>query len=675
MAIEFNDNIHVKVNRPTDFRFGPFTSIAQANSLIPIAQRYHGLLFGVYTDPGNIATSDITFYYYWDGLTDTDVKPLSGSKWSDIGADIYRNSRVLVGATTFSDSTAKLEVSGRVSQVGLSTNTFFGFESGLNASISDIKNVGFGYRALKSLTTGIANNAFGYRALTNTTTGILNDAFGGDTMVSNTTGSFNNAFGTNALQSNTTGNNNSAFGYIALASNTSGLWNSAFGYFAGGSNTTGRENVYLGFQSGQFNNSNYNTVVGARTFENATSSANNTIVGYFGAQAFTNVQNSVFIGYNTRPQAESQTNQNVFGYNAIGLGSNTSVVGNSSTVFGRWWGNLLLGTSVNSGDRLRVEGTARITASSGGFAPVLYIENTAGAGFENKNVALFVGSRGTTSIEDNTNIGLWQKSTLLNNFATFDYFNGAGMKSAYIGARFLNHTNFQSAELHLGVYASGVPNSALIIRSNGDINLASVTSATGDIVTIDANNVLRRQTVAQIGAAIGGGSVGAGIGLSKPASNILLGDNVTLFYTDTPTVKDFFLYQVGTNNLASLYSGFGATNPTLSEAGFAATNSAGSRGAEIKAEYDSASPNPFAKIQINSGTGLFNVFSSDQTTGYRVRDDIHQRGLVEHADYSANKTDLSYTTIAWMKSRTNYNASVAQYFTHDASGVFAWVNI
>lgn len=78
MAIEFNDNIHVKVNRPTDFRFGPFTSIAQANSLIPIAQRYHGLLFGVYTNPGNIATSDITFYYYWDGLTDTDILPLSG---------------------------------------------------------------------------------------------------------------------------------------------------------------------------------------------------------------------------------------------------------------------------------------------------------------------------------------------------------------------------------------------------------------------------------------------------------------------------------------------------------------------------------------------------------------------------------------------------------------------
>lgn len=78
MAIEFNDNIHVKINRPTDFRFGPFESIAQANSLIPIAQRYHGLLFGVYTNPFNIANSDIDYFYYWNGLTDDDVLPLSG---------------------------------------------------------------------------------------------------------------------------------------------------------------------------------------------------------------------------------------------------------------------------------------------------------------------------------------------------------------------------------------------------------------------------------------------------------------------------------------------------------------------------------------------------------------------------------------------------------------------
>lgn len=39
---------------------------------------------------------------------------ISQNKWTDVGVDIYRNSRVLVGATSFSDSLARLEVSGRM---------------------------------------------------------------------------------------------------------------------------------------------------------------------------------------------------------------------------------------------------------------------------------------------------------------------------------------------------------------------------------------------------------------------------------------------------------------------------------------------------------------------------------------------------------------------------------
>jgi hypothetical protein len=95
MAIEFNDNLHVKINRPTDFRFGPFTDINQANTTIPIAQRYHGLLFGVYTDPLNIATSDIIYYYYWDGLSDTDIKQLGGKPPVD---GSYANQAAMIAA-------------------------------------------------------------------------------------------------------------------------------------------------------------------------------------------------------------------------------------------------------------------------------------------------------------------------------------------------------------------------------------------------------------------------------------------------------------------------------------------------------------------------------------------------------------------------------------------------
>lgn len=76
MAINFNDNIKVSANKPLDFKFGPFESIAQANSLIPAPQRHHGLIFGVYTTPLDLANSDIDYYYYWDDLSDTSYKRL-----------------------------------------------------------------------------------------------------------------------------------------------------------------------------------------------------------------------------------------------------------------------------------------------------------------------------------------------------------------------------------------------------------------------------------------------------------------------------------------------------------------------------------------------------------------------------------------------------------------------
>jgi hypothetical protein len=195
---------------------------------------------------------------------------------------------------------------------------------------------------------------------------------------------------------------------------------------------------------------------------------------------------------------------------------------------------------------------------------------------------------------------------------------------------------------------------ALQIDFNTDLSASPNTTYHGAVMTdsiynrgmyyggdYESNFIARSLVTKQY---VDGLAVGAGIGLSKLGSNILLGDNATLFYTDTPTVKDFFLYQVGAANLTSLYSGFGVTSPTLGEAGFAATNSSASQGAEIKVEYNSVSPNPLAKIQINSGTGLFNVFTSDQATGYRVRDDIHQRGFVNHGDYEANFTARTLVT-------------------------------
>ena len=76
MAIVFNDNILVNAGKPIDAKFGPYSSISEANSSIPLATRHNGLIFGVYEDPSNIATSDIIYFYYFGSFTDTEIKEL-----------------------------------------------------------------------------------------------------------------------------------------------------------------------------------------------------------------------------------------------------------------------------------------------------------------------------------------------------------------------------------------------------------------------------------------------------------------------------------------------------------------------------------------------------------------------------------------------------------------------
>jgi hypothetical protein len=133
----------------------------------------------------------------------------------------------------------------------------------------------------------------------------LNVAIGNGTLVSNTTGSYNSALGVNALVFNTTGTTNSAFGTSALFGNTTGSNNSAIGVSAG---------HYI---------------------------ADGTTVNSTGG-------NSVFIGTSTKALANAQTNQIVIGYDAIGLGSNSAVLGNSSITTTALRGNVGIGTTAPS---------------------------------------------------------------------------------------------------------------------------------------------------------------------------------------------------------------------------------------------------------------------------------------------------------------------------------------
>jgi hypothetical protein len=130
---------------------------------------------------------------------------------------------------------------------------------------------------------------------------------------------------------------NTVIGLSAGINNTTGVGNFSGGLFAGQNNTTGSGNIFLGSTAGRL----------------TASGANMTISN-----------NSIFLGSNSRPNAINETNQIVIGQNAIGLGSNTTVLGNTSTTHGRWYGSLLLGTTTNAASSiLTMESTTQ------GFLP------------------------------------------------------------------------------------------------------------------------------------------------------------------------------------------------------------------------------------------------------------------------------------------------------------------
>jgi hypothetical protein len=130
---------------------------------------------------------------------------------------------------------------------------------------------------------------------------------------------YNTATGTSALRYNTTGSNNTSVGIYSSEKNTTGTGNVALGYTSLMYNTTGSYNIAVGHNAGRF------------------------IAD--GTTANTSTSNSVFLGYNTKALDINQTNQIVIGDAAVGLGSNTAILGNSSITKTQLQGNVGIGTA------------------------------------------------------------------------------------------------------------------------------------------------------------------------------------------------------------------------------------------------------------------------------------------------------------------------------------------
>jgi hypothetical protein len=149
-----------------------------------------------------------------------------------------------------------------------------------------------------------------------------------------TTGNSNIAIGSSTLSGNsTTQTGNIAIGGAALNVNT-GNSNVAVGSSSGLNVTSGGSNVFLGNQAGRFQ---------------ADGSTALALTG----------NNNIYIGTGVRGFNNSDTNTIVIGNTAIGLGSNTTVIGNSSTTATTIFGKLLLPSG------LSLTGSAQITGSLG----------------------------------------------------------------------------------------------------------------------------------------------------------------------------------------------------------------------------------------------------------------------------------------------------------------------
>jgi hypothetical protein len=275
-------------------------------------------------------------------------------------------------SSTFSTSSGVASIEVRASDIN--TNTFIGTTAGSRNTIG-YQNTYIGSQAGNTNTTGANNTFLGYQSGNSNTVAFNNTFIGHTAGYNNTTGGSNTFIGQSAGLSNTTGNNSTFVGGGAGFRNVSGV-NTAMGYFSL-YNTTGTDNVAVGNIVMQNNTTGAtNTAFGVAALYNNVSGNKNIALGAFagnnagsGSTANQTSNNSLYIGYDVRSSANGNTNEVVIaGYNnsagQVGLGSNTTVLGNSSTLTTAIYGNLLLGTTTDSGYKLDVTGTARVSGAA-----------------------------------------------------------------------------------------------------------------------------------------------------------------------------------------------------------------------------------------------------------------------------------------------------------------------
>jgi len=153
-------------------------------------------------------------------------------------------------------------------------------------------------------------------------------------------GSYNIGIGYGSLLNLTLGNSNVMGGYAAGENVTTGYSNSGWGHNALRAVTTSFSNTGVGTDAlyGIATGSGANTGVGVRSGRYL---ADGVTLNTTGSQG-------LFLGALTKALADGSTNEIVIGYGAVGLGSNTAIVGNSSITKTQVNGGLLTKTLIEA---------------------------------------------------------------------------------------------------------------------------------------------------------------------------------------------------------------------------------------------------------------------------------------------------------------------------------------
>ena len=321
-------------------------------------------------------------------------------------------------------------------------NVAIGYQSMYNASTGSSNSI-IGHQAGVSLTSGTSNVAIGRNALTALNTGTSNVAIGNDAL-SSLTGTIvgNVGIGYEALKSATSGEKNIAIGFESGKAQTTGYENTYIGYQSGllsdvglhntaiGANAyndaTGdmRSNTVVGANAGGFANatSDNNTVIGAWALRNGTgvmyenvvigsgacdglgtnnpNMYRNTFIGRSsgsGTWASGTIQYNTAIGYSTMSQAlENAQHNTTLGYSSL----YTLTTGNNNTSVGSFSSNKLTTGSSNVALGYKALNTAT-TASSNVAIGVNAMESIPAGQAVSNSIAIgyeaFKGSGSTTT--------------------------------------------------------------------------------------------------------------------------------------------------------------------------------------------------------------------------------------------------------------------------------------